>query len=194
MSLIRPPHRLPTIARSIGARRILEIGTGPGQTTLQLASALPADGMLITIEPDPAVAAQTRRIFSAAGLGDRISVIVGEPARFLHKVRGPFDVVSNNGDPGPIHDRLTALLRSGGVLIAVNTKYSDEEDGDAVRWIQVKDMTIAEWLAAAKADAEKRGLPELIPMLEGLAQATERLRAADWNDNADQDTPRDPDQ
>ena len=29
-------------------------------------------------------------------------------------------------------------------------------------------MTIAEWLAAAKADAEKRGLPELIPMLEGL--------------------------
>ena len=44
-------------------------------------------------------------------------------------------------------------------------------------------MTIAEWLAEAKADAEKRGLPELIPMLEGLAQATERLRKADWNDN-----------
>lgn len=44
-------------------------------------------------------------------------------------------------------------------------------------------MTIAEWLAAAKADAEKRGMPELIPMLDGLAQATERLRAASWNDN-----------
>jgi hypothetical protein len=44
-------------------------------------------------------------------------------------------------------------------------------------------MTIAEWLETAKADAEKRGLPELIPMLEGLAQATERLRAADWNDD-----------
>ena len=44
-------------------------------------------------------------------------------------------------------------------------------------------MTIAEWLAAAKADAEKRGLPELIPMLDGLAQATERLRAASWNDD-----------
>ena len=53
-------------------------------------------------------------------------------------------------------------------------------------------MTIADWLAAAKADAEARGLPELIPMLEGLAQATERLRAADWNDDADKDTPRDP--
>jgi hypothetical protein len=53
-------------------------------------------------------------------------------------------------------------------------------------------MTIAEWLAAAKADAEKRGLPELLPMLDGLAQATERLRAADWNDTADKVTPRDP--
>ena len=45
-------------------------------------------------------------------------------------------------------------------------------------------MTIAEWLAAARADAETRGLPELPPMLDGLAQATERLRAADWNDDA----------
>ena len=44
-------------------------------------------------------------------------------------------------------------------------------------------MTMAEWLAQAKADAQKRNLPELIPMLEGLAQATERLRNADWNDN-----------
>jgi hypothetical protein len=50
-------------------------------------------------------------------------------------------------------------------------------------------MTIAEWLAAAKADAEKRGLSELIPLLDGLAQATERLRAASWNDTADQGTP-----
>jgi hypothetical protein len=52
-------------------------------------------------------------------------------------------------------------------------------------------MTIAEWLAQAKADAQQRGLPELIPMLEGLAQGTARLRAADWNDNPDQHTPFD---
>ena len=48
-------------------------------------------------------------------------------------------------------------------------------------------MTVAEWLALAKADAEKRGLPDLIPALEGLAKATEQLRAADWNDRADRD-------
>lgn len=47
-------------------------------------------------------------------------------------------------------------------------------------------MTVAEWLALAKLDADRRGLPDLIPALEGLARATEQLRAADWNDQADQ--------
>ena len=46
-------------------------------------------------------------------------------------------------------------------------------------------MTVGEWLEWAKADALRRGLPDLIPPLEGLAQATERLRSADWNDDAD---------
>lgn len=53
-------------------------------------------------------------------------------------------------------------------------------------------MTVGEWLEWAKADAIKRGLPELTGLLEGLAQASERLRAADWNDDADKDAPRDP--
>jgi hypothetical protein len=50
-------------------------------------------------------------------------------------------------------------------------------------------MTVAEWLALAKADAEKRGLPDLIPALEGLARATEQLRAADWNDDPSTQSP-----
>jgi hypothetical protein len=52
-------------------------------------------------------------------------------------------------------------------------------------------MTVGEWLEWAKADAEKRGMPELIGPLDGLAPATERLRAADWNDDADKATPVD---
>jgi hypothetical protein len=51
-------------------------------------------------------------------------------------------------------------------------------------------MTVGEWLELAKADAIRRGMPELIPALEGLAQATERLRAADWNE--DPSTPHRP--
>jgi len=46
-------------------------------------------------------------------------------------------------------------------------------------------MTIDVWLAAAIADAERRGLPELKSMLETLARATAALRAADFNQRAD---------
>jgi len=45
-------------------------------------------------------------------------------------------------------------------------------------------MTIDAWLQAAIADAEKRGLPALKPILEALAKSTEALRAADFNDDA----------
>ncbi len=45
-------------------------------------------------------------------------------------------------------------------------------------------MTIETWLAAAIADAERRGMPELKPLLEALARATTVLRAGDFNDDA----------
>ena len=45
-------------------------------------------------------------------------------------------------------------------------------------------MTMETWLKAALADAEKRGLPALKPLLEGLVKFTEQLRAADFNENA----------
>ena len=45
-------------------------------------------------------------------------------------------------------------------------------------------MTIESWLQAAIADAERRGLPDLKPLLEALARATKLLRNADWNGDA----------
>jgi hypothetical protein len=48
----------------------------------------------------------------------------------------------------------------------------------------VTDVTIDAWLEAARADARRRGLPELEPLLATLAQATRVLRAADFNESA----------
>jgi hypothetical protein len=45
-------------------------------------------------------------------------------------------------------------------------------------------MTIDDWLRTATADAERRGVPELKPLLEAIARATQALRAADFNDDA----------
>ena len=49
-------------------------------------------------------------------------------------------------------------------------------------------MTIKSWLETAMQDADRRGLPELKPLLEALAKATSALRSADWNDDASGDT------
>ena len=45
-------------------------------------------------------------------------------------------------------------------------------------------MTVDQWLQSALADADRRGLPALKPVLEPLARATKALRAADFNDDA----------
>lgn len=120
---------LHTLALGCGARRILEIGTCIGYSTLWLASALPADGALITMEYDAARAARAREHFRAAGVGERVSVIVGEATRFLHKVSGPFDLIFQDSDKKlyePMLDRLVALLRPGGLLVADNILWNGE--------------------------------------------------------------------
>jgi predicted O-methyltransferase YrrM len=120
---------LHTLARSCGARRILEIGTAIGYSTLWMATALPSDGALITMEYDAARAARARDHFAAAGYADRISVIVGDATRFLHKVAGPFDLIFQDSDKKlyePMLDRLVGLLRPGGVLVADNVLWNGE--------------------------------------------------------------------
>jgi hypothetical protein len=47
------------------------------------------------------------------------------------------------------------------------------------------DMSLDDWLEWAIADAERRGLPELKPLLESFARALDVLRRADFNDRAD---------
>lgn len=144
---------LHTLARASGARRILEIGTCIGYSTLWMATALPADGVVITMEYDAARAARARDHFAAAGLADRVSVIVGDATRFLHKVAGPFDLIFQDSDKQlyePMLDRLVDLLRPGGLLVADNvlwngevipgyvaeTKYSEEDTAALVRFSQ----------------------------------------------------------
>lgn len=120
---------LHSLALSCGARRILEVGTAIGYSTLWLATALPADGMMITMEYDATRAARARTHLMAAGCGDRVNVMVGDATRFLHKIAGPFDLIFQDSDKTlyePMHDRLVTLLRPGGVLAADNILWNGE--------------------------------------------------------------------
>jgi predicted O-methyltransferase YrrM len=106
-----------------GARRVLEIGTAIGYSALCMAQVMPPDGQLISLEIDPARAARARANVDRAGLAGRVSIIVGDASRFLHKVAGPFDLAFQDGAKTlyePLLDRLDILLRPGGVLVSDN--------------------------------------------------------------------------
>lgn len=120
---------LHVLALAGGARHVLEIGTANGYSGIWLGRALPPDGRLITIEIDPDRAALARAHFEAAGLGDRVHVMVGDAARLVHKVAGPFDLIFQDGDKllyEPLLDRLVGLLRPGGLLVTDNVLWDGE--------------------------------------------------------------------
>jgi predicted O-methyltransferase YrrM len=117
------------LARVMGATRVLEIGTAIGYSTIWMATALPSDGRLLTIERNGSHAETARAHLAAAGVAGKVSVIVGEAARYLHKVAGPFDLIFQDADKvqyEPMLDRLVELLRPGGVLATDNILWSGE--------------------------------------------------------------------
>jgi predicted O-methyltransferase YrrM len=65
------------LARLVGARRILEIGTLGGYSTIWMARALPADGRLITLELEPKHARIAQVNLERAGIADRVEILVG---------------------------------------------------------------------------------------------------------------------
>src|SRR3984893_18263544 len=120
---------LRVLAVSIGASRVLEIGTAIGYSGIWLAGALPAGGMLLTMEMNQDRARIARANFSRAGLADRANVIVGDAHMMLTKVSGPFDLIFQDGDKGlyvPMLDRLVDLLRPRGLLVTDNVLWDGE--------------------------------------------------------------------
>ena len=115
------------IARMIGARRILEVGTLGGYSTIWLARALPADGRIITLEYEPRHAETARRNIARAGFADRVEVRVGAAADTLPKLAaegaGPFDLVFIDADKpnNPVYlDWAVRLSRPGTVIVLDN--------------------------------------------------------------------------
>jgi len=115
------------LARLTGARRILELGTLAGYSTIWLARALPADGRLLTLEFSTHHAAVARENLARAGCADRVEVIVGPAldtlAALVARKEPPFDLVFIDADkvnyPGYL-DWSLKLTRSGSLIIADN--------------------------------------------------------------------------
>jgi predicted O-methyltransferase YrrM len=115
------------LARMIGARRHIEIGTLGGYSTIWLARALPANGKLITLEYEPKHADVARANFAAAGLSDKIDLRLGRAIETLPQLEGegagPFDFVFIDADKPSTPDYFAwslKLTRPGGVIVVDN--------------------------------------------------------------------------
>jgi len=115
------------LARMHGARRILELGTLGGYSTIWLARALPSDGQIVTLEYEPKHAEVARRNFQRAGVDSLIDLRVGAALDTLPQLekegRGPFDLIFIDADKDNYPDYFRwalRLSRRGTVIIADN--------------------------------------------------------------------------
>jgi predicted O-methyltransferase YrrM len=134
------------LARMQGAKRILEIGTLGGYSTIWLARALPPGGKLTTLEYDAKHAEVARANVARAGLADRADVITGRALDTLPKLFGPFDFFFVDADKGGYPDYFRwalKLSRPGSVMVFDNVvrdgKVIDAKTADTlvqgVRWL-----------------------------------------------------------
>jgi predicted O-methyltransferase YrrM len=129
-------------AEIAGARRILEIGTLGGYSTIHLARALPKDGSLLSLELDERYAEVARENIREAGLGERVEVRVGDAqdllARMVEDGEETFDLVFIDADKESYPEYLEwslRLSRSGSLILADNAirggSVVDPEDDSA---------------------------------------------------------------
>jgi len=110
------------MARMIGAKRILEVGTLGGYSAIWLARALPADGELITLEYDPKHADVARSNIKNAGFADRVDIITGAAIDTLPTLGGMFDFSFIDADKksNPDYFQWALKLSQQGSVIVVD--------------------------------------------------------------------------
>ena len=140
------PGRIPILSRdsgralavlAAGRRRVVEVGTAIGYSTLWMALALPAGGTIVTIDPDRYRTDRAREFWRAAGVGDDAITVVNAPALDAFaagtaELAGPFDMVFIDAlkeEYGGYLDALLPRLEPGALVVADNVLWSGRTSG-----------------------------------------------------------------
>jgi predicted O-methyltransferase YrrM len=152
---------LQMLARLLGARQILEIGTLGGYSTIWLARALPPDGRLITLEADEKHAAVARANLAHAGLDSIVEIRLGRATESLAALatesHPPFDLVFIDADKVSTSEYFSWALertRAGGLIIVDNV---------------VRNGAVAD---AASSDANVQGMQRFFDLLKRERRVT----------------------
>jgi caffeoyl-CoA O-methyltransferase len=135
---------LSVLVRMLRARRVLELGTFTGYSSISMAQALPPDGRLITCDVNEGTTAIARRYAEEAGVVDRIDYRLGPGLETIAGLDGEFDLIFVDADKENYvnyYEATLPLLAQTGVMVVDNTLWSGrvadpEEDDESVRAIR----------------------------------------------------------
>jgi len=137
------------LARSVGARRVFECGSGFGYSTWWFAHAVGDGGRVHHTDGSLGNSMQARNFLTTAGLAARVHFEVGDAREILQRTEGPFDVIFNDIDKEEYPDVLPlvrAKLRVGGLFICDNMLWNGR-------------------VLAPPEDADTKGIAELTRLL-----------------------------
>lgn len=157
-----------------GARRVLEIGTFSGYSALALASGLPEDGELLTLDVDPKATAVARRFFDESPWGHKIRLRLGPALATLRQLAAGgdrFDLVFIDADKESYVDYWEAvvpLVPPGGLILADNTLWS----GRVLAPEEATDHAVVAFNARVRGDPRVEHV--LLSIRDGLMLARKR--------------------
>ena len=155
-----------------GARRVFEMGSAIGYSTIWLARAVGPEGRVYYSDGSEENAAQARKFIERAGLADRVVVQVGDALELLEQTEGSFDLIFNDVDKHDyprVFDLALPRIRQGGLLITDNVLWSG----------RVTEPSDDRWTTAIQAYNKKAyGSDEIwttiIPLRDGVAVSVKR--------------------
>lgn len=157
--------------RLTGARRIFELGSAIGYSTLWLAEAAGPDGHVFYTDGSEANAREARGYFEEAGLSSRITVLTGDALTMLEQTAGEFDLIFNDVDKEgypAVFERALPRLRTGGLFITDNVLWggrlrlpASEDDAETA--------AIRAFNAALYASPDVESV--IVPLRDGVAVA-----------------------
>ncbi|HEY6065418.1 MAG TPA: O-methyltransferase [Thermoanaerobaculia bacterium] len=161
---------LAVLARSIGARRVCELGSAIGYSTAFFAKAVGPRGKVVYTDGSDANAKRAREYLSRLGLTDRVEMHVGEAVQTLEATPGEFDVVfidiDKDGYPAAL-EAAAPRVRPGGYLLADNVLWSGKVVDASVRDPATEGIREFNRRLFARRDFES----VIVPLRDGVAIA-----------------------
>ena len=151
-----------------GAKRIFEMGSAIGYSTIWLARAAGPNAQVFYTDGDPSNAARAKEFFRRAGVAKRISIRTGDALDLLKKTKGKFDLIFNDVNkpqyPAALQIALPKLRR-GGLFIADNTLWSGKVASSAAS-VDTSTRAIQEFNRLTYSS--KQLYPVLLPLRDGV--------------------------